>query len=49
MDVLERLDPLLVGCAALAVIAFAAREVAAGLFRAIGGDLWGWLKRRRAR
>ena len=49
MDVLERPDPLLVGSVALAIIAFAAREVAAGLFRAIGGDLWGWLKRRPVR
>ena len=48
MDALGQLDPLLVGCAAIAVLIFMAREVAAGLLRAVGSDLWAWLKRRRA-
>ncbi len=49
MDALGRFDPLLAACAALAVLAFVARKVVAGLFRAIGGDLRGSVKRRRAR
>ena len=49
MDAFDQLDPLLLGCAAFAVLGFAVREVAAGLFRALGGDLWRWAKRRRAR
>lgn len=46
MEMLGRIDPWLVECIALAVLLFAAREVAAGLLRAVGGDLWEWLKRR---
>lgn len=49
METLKDIDPWLVGCTALAVLLFAAREVAAGLLRAMGGDLWAWLKRRRDR
>lgn len=47
MDTLGRTDLWLVGYAALAILLFAAQEVAAGLLRDAGGDLWEWLKRRR--
>lgn len=49
MDALREINPWLVGCAALAVLLFATREVAAGLLRAIGGDLWRWVRRRWTR
>ena len=49
MDALGKIDPLLVGCVAIAVLIFVAREVASGLLRAVGSDLWAWLKRRRIR
>ena len=49
METLGPIDPWLLGCIALAVVLFVAREIAAGLLWAVGGDLWEWLKRRRAR
>lgn len=50
IDTMREIDPWLVGCAAFAVLLFAAREVAAGVRRAMGGDRWGWVKpHRRAR
>jgi hypothetical protein len=40
---------LVAGCAVLAILAFAAREVAAGALRSAGDDLWHWVKRRIGR
>ncbi len=47
MEVFGQPEVLVAGCAVLAVLAFSAREIAAGALRAAGDDLWDWIKRRR--
>lgn len=49
MEVFGQPELLVAGCAVLAALTVAAREVAAGLLRAVGSDLWAWLKRHRPR
>ena len=52
MDALDATTPIIAGSAVALVALFVAREVAAGVLREAGGDLWGWIKqvaRRRPR
>lgn len=45
MDVFGQPDLLIAGCVVLAALAFAAREVTAGVLRSAGDDLWRRIKR----
>ena len=45
MGALEHPDALAAAGIVLLVVAFAARELAAGALRAAGQDLWAWAKR----
>ena len=45
MDVPEPTAPIVAGGAVVLVVLFVARELAAGVLRAAGGDLWRWIER----
>ncbi len=49
MDIAEPSAPVVAGGAVLLIAAFIARELAAGLLRAAGGDAWAWVKRKMGR
>ena len=49
MDIAEPSLPVLAGGVGVLIAAFVAREVAAGLLRAAGGDAWAWVKRKAGR
>lgn len=45
MEIPDSETPAFVGCVVALAALFVAREVAAGVMREAGGDLWRWIKR----